>query len=51
MKCPFLKETTSISHPEGIVRTTEFFKNCYGKECPFYDEVTGKCKRSENDGE
>lgn len=51
MKCPFLKETTSISYPEGSIQTTEFFRDCYGKECPFYDETTRKCKRSDNNAE
>lgn len=44
MKCPYRKIT--YHHPETVNRIAsdeEGFADCYGRECPYYDN--GFCKR------
>lgn len=44
MKCPYRKETILIKTNE-TEKTTEQYEDCYGEQCPLYDE--GKCLRVE----
>lgn len=53
MKCPYRK-ITETKHQYNADVTTEEFCECYGVECPFYEEAYGinreDCAKAREDG-